>query len=337
MDTPRKKDQKFPKNKIYRKNIKARGQKLQISKKFNKKKESATKNKNYQNKNKNYSTKEYSLTNIEKNNILEEIKNTKNKIEQYENYLKKSLNQKLSNEIQSNTIIGSSKKNNKISSVVKNTDYNLDINDVLNSLNERYNSYSDYNNIIKKAPNISLISNSLILNYMDKVNNNISVKSTITSKEKSIKDTKNDMIFSPYNKNMNKMIFNNRLNYKKNETITNVNKRIIHINKPKFSKISKSCNKYYDSSFKKKNNNVLKNMKSISIKKIENNNKIEEIKNKKHINLNIKRFNKNRRNNTANIEKLIDNFMEKKFEKENKEVNKDIINKIQNKIGNNII
>ena len=62
MDTPPKKEKKFPQNKIYRKNIKARGQKLYISKNFNKKKESAIKNKSIINKYKNYNTKENSLT-----------------------------------------------------------------------------------------------------------------------------------------------------------------------------------------------------------------------------------------------------------------------------------
>ena len=265
MDTPPKKEQKFPQSKIYRKNIKARGQKLYISKNCNKKKESATKNKSIINKYKNYNTKENSLSNISKNNILEEIKNTKNKIEQYENYLKKSFNTILPNEIKQINIISSYKKNNKLSNTLKNNDYNrsntLDINNILNSINQKYNDYNNFNNMIKKAttPNISLINNSLILNYMNKVNNNISVKSNITSNDNSIHNSNSDIVFTPdYKKAKNvKSFFSKNKNNSKNETLSKINRGRMRINKAKNTKISKSCNKFYNSSFGKKNRTIL--------------------------------------------------------------------------------
>ena len=340
MDTPRTKEKKFPQNKIYKKNIKARGQKLQISKHFNKNKESATNNKIFLNKYKNYTTKDNSIKNTEKKNILEEIINTKNKIVQYENYLKKSLNQKLPNEINQSKAISSYKNNN-------NNDYNLpkqiDINNILNSINQKYNDYNNFSNAIKKAPNISLINNSLILNYMNKVNNNISVKSNITSNDNSIHNSNSDILFTPNYKTIKntKSIFNNNRNNNKNEIITNINKGRIRINRPKISKISKSCNKFYDYSFGKKNRSILKNIKSISINKIDNNSNIEIKKKKNKLSIrkdknNLKLIHNKRRTNTANIEKLIDIFIEKKLEKEKdkeecKEIKIDVNNEIVNK------
>ena len=82
MNTPSITGNKFLSNKIYKKNIKARGQKLQISKNFSKKKASGTNNNPILNKYKNnYKNENNYIKNIDKKNILEEIKNTKNKIE----------------------------------------------------------------------------------------------------------------------------------------------------------------------------------------------------------------------------------------------------------------
>ena len=126
---------KFLQNGVYKKNNKALGQTLHITRKSTSK-------------------------NIHSNNpnILQA------KTFEQKKYLKKSVNKKLPSEI----------KNKKILTSYINTNNN--INNILSSINN-----NTFNDISKKHPNISLINNSLILNYMNKINNNISVDSNIIS------------------------------------------------------------------------------------------------------------------------------------------------------------
>ena len=106
MNPPTIKENIFKKSKVYSKNLKARGQKLQISKYLSKKKEAINHKNIIIN---NYKKKDIDIvTNFDKNNILEEIKNTKNRIEQYENYLKHSLHPNISTEIKRTNIISPS-------------------------------------------------------------------------------------------------------------------------------------------------------------------------------------------------------------------------------------
>ena len=127
---------KFLQNGVYKKNNKALGQTLHITRKSTSK-------------------------NIHSNNTNPLQKST---FEQ-KKYLKKSVNKKLPNDIQAKKIL---------SSYHINAANNL--NNILSSINN--NTFDD---ISKKHPNISLINNSLILNYMNKINNNISVDSNIIS------------------------------------------------------------------------------------------------------------------------------------------------------------
>ena len=294
MNTPSITGNKFLSNKIYKTNIKARGQKLQISKNFSKKKASGTNNNPILNKYKNNYKKENNyIKNIDKKNIFEEIKNTKNKIEQYENFLKKSLHKKLPSEFENTNI--------KSYEIDDDLTQQLNINNILNSLNRNYNDYESITNINKKPTNISLINNSLILNYMNKINNNISVnnnnevknqvRSSYTSIENSLDNNKSEPNYTPNYKKVNekKKIYSNNINNNNNKKInisTNVEKGKVHSIKPKNPKISYSQNKFYDSSFGQNNNSILKNIKSISIKKIENNGS-EIIKKRKNIKLNL--------------------------------------------------
>ena len=170
------KGKKFLLNKVYCKNNKARGQTLQISKKFNKNKTLNNVRNTFLNKNKKSNTNKDSLLTSTERNILEEIKNTKYKIEQYENYLKKSLQQKMTFDARRKVM--SHLKINENKSLFDNKEYNssqpININNLFNSFNKSYNNYNNYNNIKKNQPqpNISLINNKLIFNYMNTIDNN---------------------------------------------------------------------------------------------------------------------------------------------------------------------
>ena len=292
MNTPPNKKKKILPNKIYRKNIKARGQKLQISRKFSKNKPLASNNKLNSYKNDLIRGNDIKK-NIERKNILEEIKNTTNKIKQYENYLKKSTNPKLPYDI----------KKRKILSSYKGSDY-INLNNIINSINTKNNDYNKYDSVEKNTPNISLINNSLIFNYMNKVNNNISVGNNNSSLKSQIKSTinsietsndicednnnKNNCIITPnYKKGKIKMKIKNNINdiFNKN---TPKNNLFSNIFQQKFNSKraidSYSCSKYNDSSFGYKyNSNNISNIRSISIKKEEN-----VYKSKGHKNKNIK-------------------------------------------------
>ena len=115
---------KFIENKIYKKNNKARGQTLHITRK------SASKN-------------------IKSDNNDNNINPSKEK-----KYLKKSINK-----------INQSSKLNP-----NNININNKINNIISSINN-----TSIEDITKNPPNISLINNSLILNYMNKINNNFSL------------------------------------------------------------------------------------------------------------------------------------------------------------------
>ena len=145
---------KFFQNKVYHKNNKARGQTLQISKKYNKKKIQMNTAINCKNNNLINSTS--FIENISKKNILEEIKNTKYKIQQYENYLRNSLKKNFPGEMSVKNLMAYKTNNSKIKKVDKEYSSNqpIDINNIINSINQKYN-----NNIKKKQkqPNISLI------------------------------------------------------------------------------------------------------------------------------------------------------------------------------------
>ena len=334
MNTPPNKKKKVLPNKIYRKNIKARGQKLQISRKFSKNKPLAINNKINSYKNDLIRGNDIKK-NIERKNILEEIKNTTNKIKQYENYLKKSANPNLPNDIKKRKILSSYKGNDYIPK-------HINLNNIINSINTKNNDYNKYDSVEKNTPNISLINNSLIFNYMNKVNNNISVgnnnsllkskiKSTINSIETSNdiyedNNSKNNCIITPnYKKGKVKIKIKNSKNDIFNKNLAK-NNLFSNIFQQKFNSKkaidSFSCSKYNDSSFGcKYNSNNISNIRSISIKKEENVYKSKAHK-KKNIKLDIKpkkhniRVINNIRRNTFIIEKLIDDYMEKKLEKE---------------------
>ena len=111
--------------------------------------------------------------------------NEKNKI-QGKKYLKKSVKKILSNDFKNNqpstTISSSYQINTKNFNIMPNNfskENNID--NIISSFNK-----VNFDELNKKPTNISLINNSLILNYMNKINNNISVNSNNISLNNSV-------------------------------------------------------------------------------------------------------------------------------------------------------
>ena len=323
---------KFFQNNVYHKNNKARGQTLQISKKYKKKKIQMNTECNCKNNNLIKSTS--FMENISKRNILEEIKNTKCKIQQYENYLRNSLKKNFSGEISFKNLMTYKTNNSKLKMVDKEYSSNqpIDINNIINSINQKYNNN---NKRKQKHPNISLINNSLILNYMNKIDNNISLHNSndinkkLRARYTAIKNTennsyKNNIYSTSYKTIKVKMKINSsnrdHSNNSKNDILPSINKlQLSNIGN------SNSCNKNYG---KRNNNSVLKIKKYMSNIKTEisDNNMPKKIgtikldfgKNKRNINI----MSSYKKNDTFDIERLIDNYIEKKLEKENEDMKK---------------
>ena len=151
------------KNRIYKKNNETRGQTLKINRQQNANKAQI----NINNTNLNaFNNKTPIMINT----------NEKNKI-QGKKYLKKSVKKILSNDFKNNqpstTISSSYQINTKNFNIMPNNfskENNID--NIISSFNK-----VNFDELNKKPTNISLINNSLILNYMNKINNNISVNS----------------------------------------------------------------------------------------------------------------------------------------------------------------
>ena len=207
-------------NRIYKKNNKARGQTLRLTRKKNNNKIPSKINNNhlysYEN---NISSPDTFISNIEQKNILDEKK-----------YFKKSVNKKLPNKITNNKILASYHINTN-----NYPKQNNNINNIFTSLNK--NTFED---ISKKHPSISLINNSLILNYMNKINNTISVNSNtislntnnIRSSMTSLENSNKSEIKSEIKSEENictpnyERIKCKRINIKKNNNINNENSSI---------------------------------------------------------------------------------------------------------------
>ena len=149
---------------------------------------------------------------------------------------------------------------------------NDNINNIISSINK-----SSIVDITKKQPNISLINNSLILNYMNKINNNFTLDKDII-----LVKTDNNKIRSSLSSNENG-----------NE---NENKSQDNIQTPKYKKMKiikdKTINKgimTFNRLKTKKNNNIILNESKFNFK----------IKVNKNSNMKI--------NNNINIEKLVNN------------------------------
>ena len=299
---------KFLENGVYIKKTKALGQTFHMKPKANPE--------NIQSNNKMPNSFTYNDIHYQPNNA----NNTEQKkLLEDKRYLKKPVKGKLKSEIRTKNIPKSFHINNN------NYDFSKpnNINNIISSFNK-----TTLDDITKKPTNISLINNSLILNYMNKINNNISLNSNNIS----------------LNTNYIRSSMTSNDNSNTNEKSSQDN-----IMTPNYKKIiiKKESNKELNSKKKLSSNKTAPNKKYMSCKREKLHISNKKINN--DIDLNTKKYNfkiKVNRNtkisNPFNIEKLIDNFMEKKLEKENeekkneKEKNEDIIDtkEKENKIEN---
>jgi hypothetical protein len=256
---------KFLNKQIYKKNNKIHGQTLRITKKsIPKNTQPNTYNKNLQ-EFPNIPNPQNLVTNFGQNSILGQKK-----------YLKKSLNKIRPNCVKSNKIISS---------------FNI------KTEGKTYNFSKSNIHTNNNIPNISLINNSLILNYMNKINNTISLN-------------------------------NNNISVNTN----NIRSSMTSLENSNTNEISSVDNSYAPNNpnvkINKESNNKEQKLKSGKIN-------IDLKSNKYNFKVKLGRNNNNKIINPFSIEKLVDNFIEKKLEKENVEKkNIEVINDLNNKNEN---